>query len=60
LQVKLVQTSNGLRAKPIVGKGSGDLANLLTTDGFLVIPESVNHCPAGSEFEYIAFRNIGL
>lgn len=60
LQVKIIQTKDGPQAKPMVGKGSGDLANLLATDGFLVIPENVNHCPVGSEFEYIAFRNVGL
>jgi len=60
LQVKVIQTNNGPQAKPIVGKGSGDLANLLATDGFLVIPEEINHCPIGSEFEYIAFREVGL
>jgi len=60
LQVKLVQTPDGLQAKPVVGKGSGDLANLMATDGFLVIPESENHCSAGAEYEYIAFRNVGL
>lgn len=60
LQVKIIQTANGPQAKPMVGKGSGDLANLLATDGFLVIPEDVNHCPAGSEFEYIVFRDVGL
>lgn len=60
LQVKIIQTSDGPQAKPMVGKGSGDLANLLATDGFLVIPENVNHCPVGSKFEYIAFRDVGL
>ena len=60
LQVKIIQTSDGPQAKPMVGKGSGDLANLLATDGFLVIPEEVNHCPAGSEFEYVAFREVEL
>lgn len=60
LQVKIIQTKDGPQAKPMVGKGSGDLANLLATDGFLVIPEQVNHCPVGSEFEYLAFRDIGL
>lgn len=60
LQVKLVQGKNGPEALPIKGKGSGDLANLLETDGFLIIPEEVNHCPIGSEFEYISFRNVGL
>ncbi len=60
LQVKIVQTSNGPQAKPIKGKGSGDHANLLATDGFLVIPEEVNHCPVDSEFDYIPFRKIGL
>jgi molybdopterin molybdotransferase len=60
LQVKVIQTENGLQAKPMIGKGSGDLANLLATDGFLVIPENVDHCPAGSEFVYISFRDIGL
>ena len=60
MQVKIIQTYDGPQAKPMVGKGSGDLANLLATDGFLVIPENVNHCPVGSEFEYIAFRDVGL
>jgi molybdopterin molybdotransferase len=60
LQVKIIQTKDGPQAKPMVGKGSGDLANLLATDGFLVIPENVNHCPVGSEFEYVSFRNVGL
>jgi len=60
LQVKIVQTKNGLQAKPMMGKGSGDLANLLATDGFMVIPQNVDYCPAGSEFEYIAFRDVGL
>jgi len=60
LQVKLIATKEGVQALPMMGKGSGDLANLLETDGFLVIPEEIDHCPAGSEFEYIPFRNIGL
>jgi molybdopterin molybdotransferase len=60
LQVKLVQTKNGVQALPIAGKGSGDLANLVETDGFVVIPEEVDHCPIGSEFEYISFRNVSL
>lgn len=60
LQVKLIQGKNGLEAMPIKGKGSGDLANLLETDGFLVIPEEINKCTIGSEFEYISFRNVGL
>ncbi len=60
LQVKLIATKEGIQARPMMGKGSGDLANLLETDGFLVIPEEIDHCPAGSEFEYIPFRNIGL
>lgn len=60
LQVKLVQGESGVEAMPIKGKGSGDLANLLETDGFLIIPEEINHCPIGSEFEYISFRNVGL
>lgn len=60
LQVKVVQTEDGPRAKPMKGKGSGDHANLLATDGFLVIPEEIDHCPIASEFDYIPFRKIGL
>ena len=60
LQVKIIQTNDGPQAKPMVGKGSGDLANLLATDGFLVIPEDVNHCPVGSDFEYVPFREVEL
>jgi molybdopterin molybdotransferase len=60
LQVKLVGSPMGVQAKPIKGKGSGDLANLIDTDGFLIIPDDVNHCPIGSDFEYVPFRNVGL
>jgi molybdopterin molybdotransferase len=60
LQVKIIQGESGIMAMPIQGKGSGDLANLLETDGFLVIPEEIDHCPIASEFEYISFRNVGL
>lgn len=60
LQVKIIETKEGLKAKPMKGKGSGDLANLLETDGFMIIPEEVNHCSINDEFDYIPFRNIGL
>jgi len=60
LQVKIIVDSEGIKALPIKGKGSGDLANLLDTDGFLVIPEETDHCSIGSEYDYIPFRNIGL
>ena len=38
LQVKLFQDKASMMAKPIIGHGSGDFANLVDTDGFMELP----------------------
>lgn len=54
LQVKLAYTSGGLTvATPVVGHGSGDLANLVDAGAFLHLPRGINDFKEGDAFEYI-------
>ena len=56
LQVKL-DVNGGLKiAKPVVGNGSGDLANLVDVDGFLELPADQSQFTAGETFPLIRFR----
>ena len=56
LQAKL-DVNGGLKiAKPIVGNGSGDLANLVEVDGFLELPADKTHFIAGETYPLISFR----
>ena len=56
LQAKLVHTSNSVSAKPIAGRGSGDLANLAEVDGFLELPAAKSQFKKGEIFPFIPFR----
>lgn len=57
LQVKL-DVDGGLKiAKPVVGNGSGDLANLADVDGFLELPADKAEFKAGETYPLITFRN---
>ena len=56
LQVKLDEDGGLKIAKPIVGNGSGDLANLADIDGFLELPEDRAAFKAGETFPLITFR----
>ena len=47
-KVPFYETNNRILVENIYAKGS------------MVMPQNVDHCPAGSEFEYIAFRDVGL
>ncbi len=59
LQVKIRFSNEGkLMAFPMIGKGSGDLANLVEADGFLELPEKINRFEKGMTFPFISFRNI--
>lgn len=59
LQVALENRNGEMFAVPIQGKGSGDLANLTETDGFLELPEGPNHFQKGDVFRVYRFRPIG-
>lgn len=57
LQVILKWGNDGvLWAFPSEGKGSGDLANVLTADGFLELPESKNEFKKGESYPVILLR----
>ncbi len=56
LQVRL-DSNGGLKiAKPIVGNGSGDLANLVDADGFLELPPDKSTFEAGETYPLIRYR----
>ena len=56
LQV-ITENKNGiLYATPVVGNGSGDLANLAETDAFLELPDDRNEFKEGEVFPLIEFR----
>lgn len=56
LQVKLQQDENAcLRAIPVEGNGSGDFANLLTSDAFLELPAEQADFQAGAIFRVWPF-----
>ncbi len=51
------QPDGTLTANPINGNGSGDFANLVKTDGFLVLPQGKDNFKKGEVFEFIVYRN---
>ena len=56
LQV-ITENKNGmLYATPVVGNGSGDLANLAETDAFIELPDHRNEFKEGEVFPLIEFR----
>jgi molybdopterin molybdotransferase len=57
LPVKLQNTEGGvLMANPLAGHGSGDLANLNDTDGFLELPQKRDIFEAGEAFPFLRYR----
>lgn len=57
LQVKLSYQKNGqITAKPVAGRGSGDLANLADVDGFLELPAEQAEFKKGEVYPFIRFR----
>ncbi len=56
LQVKVNNSKGQLIAKPIAGKGSADLVNLLNADGFLELSASKSVFKKGEVFPFISFR----
>ncbi len=57
LEAKIVCDPKGiLYARPIMGNGSGDFANLVNTDGFLVLPDNKTVFCAGEAYPFIQYR----
>ncbi len=56
LQVITENRNGTLFAKPYVGNGSGDLANLAEADAFLELPDNRNDFKKGEVFPLIEFR----
>lgn len=59
LNVSIEVDKNGTRlASPVTGNGSGDLANLVNSDGFLELPETKEHFYEGESYPLIIYRNL--
>ncbi|MCP3929751.1 MAG: molybdopterin molybdotransferase MoeA [Bacteroidetes bacterium] len=59
LQVKVEYNKEGsISAKPVAGKGSGDLANLTNADGFLELPQDKDFFQKGEVYPVILFRQV--
>ncbi|PHN03029.1 molybdopterin molybdotransferase MoeA [Flavilitoribacter nigricans] len=57
IQVKLRSAADGnLLADPVEGHGSGDLANLVDADAFLMLPRGKDHFAAGEAYPVWSFR----
>ncbi len=56
LQVQLTHKNGQLLATPIHGNGSGDLASLIRTDGFIQLPQGKNEFKKGEIFYTIKYR----
>ncbi len=59
MQVKATISDQGkLVATPLHGNGSGDLANLIETNGFLELPSERDHFMTGEIFPVWMFKNL--
>jgi len=56
LQVRVENKNGKVYAKPIVGKGSGDLANLADADAFIELPDNKYNFKKGEVFPLIEYR----
>ncbi len=56
LRVRLQETPDGLEATLTGDQGSGILSSLVKADGLAVIPEDVDHLPAGTEVRVLLLR----
>ena len=58
LECTVKSTATGERmAETFKGNGSGDFANMMVADGFIVLPEDKNEFSAGEVYPYIPYRN---
>ncbi|QSE96008.1 molybdopterin molybdotransferase MoeA [Fulvivirga lutea] len=58
LQVKVNNEKGMLKATPVKGQGSGDLANLVLADGFIELPPDKYDFKAGELFPLIPYRRL--
>ena len=58
VQVKLENKNGSMYAIPIVGNGSGDLANLVEADAFLELPADKNEFIKGEVFPIVNYRSF--
>jgi molybdopterin molybdotransferase len=59
LEARLESNPDGtLQADPISGNGSGDFANLVKTDGFLVLPQNKSEFKQGEVYLFVPYRDI--
>ncbi len=59
LQVKVNINDDGIiKATPVKGKGSSDLANLCRGDGFVELPEDRDHFKAGESYPLFLYRTL--
>ena len=58
LEATLQSGSTGtLTATPVSGNGSGDFANLVNTDGFLVLPQDKSLFVKGEVYPFVSYRS---
>lgn len=59
LEATLQSKGDGsLVADPVKGNGSGDFANLVKTDGFLVLPQNKSKFLKGEVYPFVPYRSI--
>jgi molybdopterin molybdotransferase len=59
LRVRVYETVTGYAATLTGDQGSGILSSLVEADGLAVIPEEVEHLPAGAEVEVLLLPRVG-
>lgn len=58
LEARLESSPDGtLLADPIKGNGSGDFANLVRTDGFLILPQDKKEFKKGETYLFVPYRS---
>jgi molybdopterin molybdotransferase len=57
LEARLESSPDGtLLADPVKGNGSGDFANLVRTDGFLILPQDRKEFKKGEKYLFVPYR----
>jgi molybdopterin molybdotransferase len=57
LEARLESRPDGtLLADPVKGNGSGDFANLVKTDGFLILPQHKSEFKKGERYLFVPYR----
>lgn len=57
LEARLESSPDGtLLADPVKGNGSGDFANLVKTDGFLILPQDRREFKKGEKYLFVPYR----